>query len=163
MISIRDLEQFRDAGLCSDGLDVAIDALGESTIFPTFRAMAEAYLEVEGYRFINHVVQTAALLAPGEVDGWKLARCMFFNLPKPIKRYATILGPDNWKEALGELRAERRWFEMRAVERSLSLLEEPNGWSECDVLANIAVETCDVSVTTVHRMLTLVCKAVDGS
>ena len=163
MISIRDFEQFRDKGLCSDGLDDAIQALCESTTFPTFRAMAEAYLEWAGYRFIHHVVQAAALLAPGKVDGWELARCMFFNLPKPIKRYATILGPDNWKEALGELRAERRWFEVNAIKRSLGLLEEPNGWSECDVLANIAVETCDVSVTTVHRMLTLVCKAVDGS
>ena len=163
MISVRDLKQFRDAGLCSDGLDNAIRVLGESTTFPTFRAMAEAYLESMGGEYIQNVVRAAALIVPGKVDGWKLAQCMFLHLPKSLKRYKTILGPDNWKEAVRELRARGKWFEVGSVDRALNQFEEPDGSSESDVLAYIAYEAYDISAATVPYMLTLVCQAVDGS
>ena len=161
MISIRDLEQFRDKGLCSEGLDAAIQALGESTTFPTFRAMAKAYL-VGNWKF-NNVVQAAALLAPGKIDRWELARLLFFNLPEPLGLYATTLGLDNWVQAQREVVAGGRFLMADCLAWAVKEIEGGEGWSESEILANITFYLYELRPETIPLALTLVCKAVDGS
>jgi hypothetical protein len=162
VISIRDLELFRDKGLCSDGLDAAIQVLGESTTFPTFRAMAEAYLDLEGGHLIRNVVRAAALLAPEKIDRWELARLLFFNLPEPLGLYATTLGLDNWVQAQREVVAGGRSLMADCLAWAVKDIEGEDGWSESEILANITFYIYELRPEAIPLALTLVGKAVDG-
>ena len=100
---IADLDQFRDEGLCGRGLDWACEVLGEDVEYKSFRDMADVYMREGGD--IEDVVRAVALLAPGKIDQWVIARMAFEVLPEPMNVYAETLGLDNWEEAYNSARA----------------------------------------------------------
>ena len=94
---LTDLLKYRNCGLCEEGLEIAY-ALLDDEEFPTPRAMAEEYLK-RGGEWID-VLLVASLLTDDKSWAWDIVRIVFEILPDPLNRYATTLGPDNWKEAM---------------------------------------------------------------